>query len=482
MEDPVLAQDQDSVPPRDQLDAGPQPGFLHPGGSDAGRAAVLALYLRLLPAVFLDQIEREHNRPHNRVYTSAVVMWLMICQRLQENGTLQTAVLELLRGLPASFWPKPCRRLQPDSGTPAPKLSSHTGAYNKARQQLPVSVVEQSCDRVFQQLAEQTTGPLPVLGQRAFFVDGTSVRLPYSEALAELYPPGSNQHGESHWPLLRVLVAHDLYTGLAMRPHWGPLNGSQAVSEQGLLEQALERLPRESVVAGDGNFGVFSVAYAAAQRGHPVLLRLTAVRAQRLLGGPLRDGIDRPLEWRPSRDDRRNHPALPTDACVPGRLIVRQVQPGNGETPFLLALFTTLAGDSGQIVTFYGGRWNIETDLRSLKITLRLEQLTCTTDAMVAKEIDMAMMAYNLVRAVTCLAARKAGLPPRAFSFTRVRSVLNAFAPLLAAAQDDHEAGKLWDDMMYYVGQAKLPQRSRKRPSYPRAVWHRPQPYPKRKL
>jgi hypothetical protein len=31
---------------------------------------------------------------------------------------------------------------------------------------------------------------------------------------------------------------------------------------------------------------------------------------------------------------------------------------------------------------------------------------------MVAKEIDMAMMAYNLVRAVTCLAAQKAGLPP----------------------------------------------------------------------
>lgn len=113
----------------------------------------------------------------------------------------------------------------------------------------------------------------------------------------------------------------------------------------------------------------------------------------------------------------------------------------------------------------YGQRWNIETDLRSLKATLGLEQLTCTTAEMVAKEIDMAMMAYNLVRAVTYLAAQKAGLPPRAFSFTRVRNVLYAFAPLISAAADERQARKLWDDMMYYLDQAKLPKRRRQRPS-----------------
>ena len=452
-----------------------------PRGGEDGGVGVLALYRRLLPAAFLNPIQRqEPGRHYNRVYTLAVVMWLMIWQRLH-SGTLETAVLELVRALPASFWPRPCRRLQSGPETPGRNLSSHTGAYNKARQQLPVSLVEQCCDHVFQQLTAQATGVLPAVGHRAFFLDGTSVLLPHSAALAKLYPPGSNQHGESHWPLLRVLVAHDLYTGLAMRSHWGPMHGPQAVSEQGLLEQALERLPSASVLVGDANFGVFSVAFAATQRGHPVLLRLTAARAKRLAGEPLRDGIDRYLEWKPSRDDRRNHPALPAEACVRGRLLVSRVQPSNGAVPFLLALFATLAAPSDQMVNLYGQRWNIETDLRSLKATLGLEQLTCTTAAMVAKEIDMAMMAYNLVRAVTYLAARKTGLPPRAFSFTRVRNVLYAFAPLISAATDEHQARKLWDDMMYYVGQAKLPKRHRKRPSHPRAVWGRPQAYPKRK-
>jgi hypothetical protein len=33
---------------------------------------------------------------------------------------------------------------------------------------------------------------------------------------------------------------------------------------------------------------------------------------------------------------------------------------------------------------------------------------------------------------------------------------------------------------MYYVGQAKLPKRQRKRPSYPRAVWNKGESFPNR--
>ncbi len=58
----------------------------------------------------------------------------------------------------------------------------------------------------------------------------------------------------------------------------GPLHGPHAVSEQGLLETALSRLPSGSTVLGDANFGVFSVAYSSTQSGHAVLLRLTLDR------------------------------------------------------------------------------------------------------------------------------------------------------------------------------------------------------------
>ncbi len=340
------------------------------------KADVLALFQQLLPAeFFLAALKQAKVRENNRVYTSAVVVWLMICQRLQvqRQGTLEGAVLELLGGLPSSFWPQPCKRLEQAVQEGGPRMSNETGAYNKARQELSLPVVEQCCDHAFQQLIGQSVWAPD--RRPAFFFDGTIVRMPHDEELVAAYPPTANQHGVSHWPSLRLLVAHDLFTGLAMRPQWGPVNGRQAVSEQGLLEEAIDRLPSQATVVGDANFGVFSVAYTAAQRGHPVVLRLTTVRARHLAGGHLQDGTDRRIQWRPTREDRRSHPQLPTDAVVAGRLIVRRVQPSNGAAPFLLALFTTLEDPVEQVVELYGKRWNIEVDLRHLKSTLRLEDL-----------------------------------------------------------------------------------------------------------
>jgi hypothetical protein len=392
---------------------------------------------------------------------------------LHVEGTLESAVLELLRGLPGSFWPQPCKGLEQAAEEGGPRLSKQTGAYNKARQELSLPVVEQCCDHAFRKLIEQAE--LAPDRRPAFFFDGTTVRLPHGEALVAAYPPTTNQHGVAHWPLLRLLVAHDLYTGLALRPQWGPVNGSQAVSEQGLLEQLIERLPSAAILVGDSNFGIFSVAYAADRSGHPVVVRLTAARAKHLAGGPLQDGTDRRIQWRPTSADRRSHPQLPRAACVSGRLIVRLVQPSNGAEAFLLALFTTLEDSPEQVIELYGKRWNIELDLRQLKGTLRLEELTCTSVAMVAKEIDVAMLAYNLVRAVMYLTAQKAGLEPRAISFTQVRNVLQAFGPRIAAAADERTARKLYDDMLYYLSQCKLSQR--RRSPYPRGVWPKPKTY-----
>jgi hypothetical protein len=413
------------------------------------------------------------------VYTPLVVLWLLVVQRLYGGASLETAVLDLLRGLPPSFWPKPCKRIREwrEQGK-AP--SSNTGAYNQARQALPLCLVQKSCDHIFEQLTAQFAGPAEEWG-RAFLLDGTSMRTPNTPELCRDYPPASNQYGQTHWPVIRVLVAHDLHTGLAMRPEWGPMYGEAAVSEQGLLEKAIDRLPSGATVIGDGNFGVFSVAYAATRRQRPVLLRLTPERAQRLAGRPLCDGIDQRIEWKPSRNDRKAHPELPMEACVPGRLLVRRVQPDNGDSAFLLALFTTLPSSVETIYGVYGRRWSIETDLRTLKSTLRLDQLTCTTPDMVAKEIVMGITAYNLVRALICLASQQSGIPPRGYRFTKVRRIFEAFGPALATAPDRETAERIMDQIMKCVQQSKVYQRKRKRPSYPRAVWKLSSTFPPRK-
>jgi hypothetical protein len=402
----------------------------------------------------------------------------MMLQRLQGAAPLEAVVLDLLHDLPAGFWPKPCKRLR-DWHQFGKAVSCNTAAYNQARQKLPLPVVEQSCDRIFDQLMERMAPSRPAESRRAFLLDGSSVRLAHSPAVVRQFPPASNQHGESHWPVIRVLVAHDLRTGLAMRPHWGPMYGPEAVSEQGLLETAIDRLPAGAAVIGDSNFGVFSVAWTAAEKGYPVLLRLTLQRARRLAGKALKDETDCEIVWKPSRQERKTHPELPPDACVKGRLIVRQVQPDNGAVPFLLALFTALPDPAEEILNLYGQRWNIETDLRTLKSQLQMEQLSCATPEMAAKEIEMAVAAYNLVRAVVGLAAQQSGMRPRDYSFTRAARIVESFAPKISSAPGEREAKQHFDRMMYFLQQARLPRRKRK--SYPRALWGIRTQYPKRK-
>lgn len=67
-------------------------------------ADVLSMYQRLLPAEFFQELSPlPATRHNNRVYTFPVVMWLMIGQRLGGCTSLESAVLQLLRGLPATF-------------------------------------------------------------------------------------------------------------------------------------------------------------------------------------------------------------------------------------------------------------------------------------------------------------------------------------------------------------------------------------------
>jgi hypothetical protein len=157
--------------------------------------------------------------------------------------------------------------------------------------------------QVFELIVERLRGWLPrnpVLPERPVFVlDGSTLTLPHTHDLVKAYPPSRNQHGESHWPIIRLVVLQDVQTGLALRPHWGPHHGPQAVGEQELALQAIPELPEQAVVLGDRNFGVFAIAWAAAQHQRDVLVRLTSQRAEALAGGPLTAVCDRQVCWNP---------------------------------------------------------------------------------------------------------------------------------------------------------------------------------------
>jgi putative transposase len=421
---------------------------------------ILELFRRVAPPQYWRRQSARAGFEKRGIFCLPVVVWMMMMQRLEPNGTVASAVQQLRRGGFRRLLRR-CKRVREG------RISAASGGYCQARQKLSKLVISQIVDELLQRLQAALEESQPSGPGRVFVLDGSSLLLQHRPDLQDAYPPGKTQCAEGHWPVLRLVVCQAVESGLALRPCWGPMFGSQAVSEQKLAEQVLERLPEGAVVMGDRNFGVFSVAWAAQQRQNPMILRLTNARAQRLLRKPLTPGLEEAVVWQPSRDDRRAHPEIPAGASLRGRVVVAQLK---GARNALLCLFTTLDQTASQLLELYRRRWNVETDLRSLKRTLRLHHISARSVEMMEKELLLAIAAYNFVRTVICLAAHKAGLSPRQISFTSVYSLVQVHLSDLLLAKSAKAWQQHMDQLIDYAAAYKLPRRDKPR-SFPRAVW-----------
>lgn len=433
-------------------------------------ANVLDLYQRVVSAGVIEYLQQQANgRTRRRVYSAQVVLWLMILQRLHAIGTMAAAVQLLIQGAAGPLLEN-CRRVRRKC------ISARTGGFCQARQKLPTKL----CRQVGREMIEQLRKMLGLEDSqmpRVYLLDGSSIELEHTRELVRHYPPAQNQHGVSHWPVLKMVVLHELQSGLAEEPCWGPMYGPKAVSEQELAAGCMDRLAAGSVIVGDRNFGVLWVAHEAQRRSLGVVVRLTAVRAHKLAGGAIAQEGERLVEWRASRWDGGKKRRVAADTAVAGRLI--GVRVGRGKSKQWLFLFTTLERPMQEVVELYGERWKIETDLRSLKQTVRLHHLTVKSEGTLAKELIIAVCAYNLVRAVILLAARRSRTDPRQLSFAMVLNVIDCAWPKLVGAANQKQFQSEFSAVLKLASQCRLPQR--KRSSYPRLLWRRQPGFPFRK-
>ena len=427
--------------------------------------SLLSLFESVLPTARWKALE---GRAKAQIYTLRVVVWMMLLQRLDERGTQQRAVHEIARGH--------LERLLPESKRVREgRISQNTGGYARACGRLSMETTTEVCDEVLAELSKRVV-PAAELGRPVMLLDGSSLSVEHSAGLLDAFPAGRNQRGLGHWGVVKWVALHDVQTGIALRPEWGPMYGPEAVGEQALASQAVARTAAGSVIVGDGNFGIFSFAYAVVQSRREVLFRLTKARAQALGAKRLLPNGECRVCWRPSSFERKKYPELPADAAIEGRLIV-VTQKGFRDSWYL---FTTLSEktEAAQIVAWYRQRWNLELDLRTLKGTLRLKHMQSKSKAAVEKELLIAVVAYGMVRALMAEAAQQAGLHPRELSFTRAHGLLNAMTGTLCSPNDD-ERQKAYHRLLDHIGHAKLPKR-RKTRTYPRAVWGSGKYYPGR--
>jgi Transposase DDE domain len=389
------------------------------------------------------------------VYTTLVTLWMLTLQRLG-GGASMAAIIKNVLAYNQDMLPDN-KRVREET------LSENSGAYSRARKRLPLPMVRAFAGCVSDSLISQSSSWFGT--QRAFIIDGTTMTLSPTSALRDAYPPATNQHGETVWPVMLLTVAHELQSGCALVPEFGAMYGANNTSEARQATAIGPRIPKGSLILADSNFGIFSVAYAMVSAGHDILFRLTrrrykAMRRQAERMDKTDLNVRCPLIWTPSVKDRRANPDLPADASV--AIELHDVELNNGER---LYLGTTLAVPSVAAAEAYCHRYDVEHDIRDFKVTLDIENIRAKSDVMVQKELLCSVVAYNLVLSLRREAAKIKNIEPRRLSFTGVWTTMQSYL-LHQPPCSAQEWQKRYARALKSASKAKLPNRPGR--SYPR--------------
>ncbi len=421
----------------------------------------IASALNLLNTLISIPQQRELFDPDQRetskmVYTNGVTLWMLTMQRLSGGRSLSEVVSEAISHGDGLFPDN--KRVRENT------LSENSAAYAQARKRLPLDTIHEFSNRVCNYLG-QISEPL-IDGRRVFLLDGTTITLAPTKALQKAYPPATNQHGESVWPVAQLLVANELQSGCALLPQIDPMYGENNASEAVQTHRIVKQLPAKSIVMADAGFGIYSVAHHTSEAGHDFLFRLTRSRFKSLRRQA--ELIDKSpthktyhLFWKPTAKDRKSAPDLPPDASI--KVVVHEVQISSSVTLYLVSSLEFGALSAAEL---YNRRYDVEFDIRDLKVTMDAENIRAKSVEMFKKELYTSVVAYNLVAQFRRQAAILARVKPRRLSFKGVWTTMK-YRLLLQPACSLEEWLERYAEALGHASKKKHPNRKKPR-SYAR--------------
>ena len=316
-------------------------------------------------------------------------------------------------------------------------------AYCEARKRLPLEALQVLLARCTRRMMESAQGTGKWLGHRLFIVDGSSFSMSDTQDLQEHFGhPGAQRQG-CGFPVAHWLALVHFGSGLLRKVSASPLR-THDMSRATRLHPSLEA---NDVLLGDRAFCSFvHLALLAARQIHAVLrihqqviVNFRPHRKHVQPGGGKkprsRKGLprskwiqklgsqDQIVEWfKPKRC-----PVWLSDsefAALPETLRVRELRyrvsrPGyrTREVTLVTTLLNADIYTPDELAKAYRLRWTVETSLRHIKTTMKMEVLHCQSVDGVLKELSMFVLVYNMVRMTILEAADRQQVAPDRISF-----------------------------------------------------------------
>ena len=320
-------------------------------------------------------------------------------------------------------------------------------AYCEARNRLPVQVFRELLRETGQRVTEKASRAGLWLGHRIVSVDGSTFSMSDTDELRTLFHWAPEKRG-FEFPVAKFVALFDLITGvlldlvpMSMRDH-----------ELRIVQHLHHLLRPDDVLVADRGYCTYAYLAQLFSRQVHVLVRMNASRkvdfrphrrhaAAKHWKGPQSIWIrrlgkhDQIVDWiKPAEAP----PWLPRETwdLLPKLLRVRELRyrlTRRGYRSREVTLVTTLLDPDRYpkeaVAELYGCRWQVETNLRHLKTTMRMDILRCQTVDGIYRELAVFGIVYNAVRLVMIHAAEAQGVPPDRISFIDVLRWLELGCP-----------------------------------------------------
>ena len=317
-------------------------------------------------------------------------------------------------------------------------------AYGLARARIPLEIFQELLAGVCQTLQATLDDAALWLGHRVWLEDGSAFSMPdTAELQAAFGQPGGQARG-CGFPVGHLLTLFHAGTGLLLKAIAAPLR----THDMAQASQMLPQMRAGDVLLADRGFSSFAHLALVLRAGIQAVFRLHQKQIASFRVGRLHVPVGRRYQWtkglrglprsrwikRLGRLDQlveyfkpRSRPkwmSAEEYAALPESIVVRELRfsishPGY-RTRVVTLVTTLLDADqypARELAALYGKRWRVETNLRHLKQTMRMDVLRTKTVNGVNKELAMFALAYNLVRLAMLEAAERQNVPVERISF-----------------------------------------------------------------
>jgi Transposase DDE domain/Insertion element 4 transposase N-terminal len=423
-----------------------------------------AIFGDLFPERLLDPTAKGANS-RRRSLPAVVTFWAFVAQVLSPK----TSCREIARRV--EVWWRWGNLRTASAVTPE--------AFCRARQRLRADTLDLIAGQIAWNLERRVLQSERLLpGRDVKIIDGTGISLPDTPENQAIWPQPKGQKPGCGFPVLKMAGLFSLASG-ALLAH---VTGRQTTHDSRLFHELWPQLKKGDVILGDRAFCSYPAMVALHQRGIDTLVRLHQFRPADMRRGRRLGTGDQLVVWTKAQPAPEH--LLPDEfASLPEQLPVRLIRtliavPGfrTREVTLATTLIDAALYPAELLRELYARRWNIELHFAQIKTLLEMDVLRCQSPAMIEKELQVHLIAYNLVRSLMQQAAQLHDLPLERISFKGSLDALRHSAQAIhASAHQPRKQAQLINRLLESIACDPIPHRPGR--AEPRARKRRPKNY-----